>query len=201
MEAVEIKAVERLGKGKGAARKERAKGLVPAVVYSGGAEPVHFAFAPDSFQKALVLGAGRNSVFKLDLSGLGKDSTLAIVKEIQRPPTSDKYLHVDFLAVQERGKVVVTVPLEFDGVPVGVKMGGKLKRHLRTVELRCEVARIPRSVKVDISPLEGGQKLMLSSLEVPEGSELVYRVDQPIVSVSGGSATSSEEEASEEQPA
>ncbi len=192
METVQIKGLARTGAGKSAARSERRAGRIPAVVYRNGEKATEFAFEPEAFHKAITVGHGRNSLFELDLDGVAGAKTLAVIQEIQRHPTRSDVYHVDFLAVEPEGKVVVDVPIVLVGTPAGVKQGGKMRRHLRRAKVESIVTSIPAVLEVDIAPLVAGQKISLSTVVPPEGSTLVFRHDQPIVSVSGAAAEGAE---------
>lgn len=198
METLQIKAMRRLALGKGGARKERQAGLLPANVYSGGKEATTFAFEPTEFRHMGVRRSLHNALVQLDLSDVGGQSTLAMVKEVQRHPVRPELLHVDFLAVAPETEVTVKVPVVLEGTPVGVKMGGRLKRHMRITTLRCAAKDIPQFVPVDISGVKATEKLSLSSVTPPEGTTLVYRYDEAVVSVTG---VSTEDEEGEEETA
>jgi len=181
MDRLQIKAAPRSLHGKCRARQERRAGRIPAVVYSGGKEAIPFSFDAKDFDKKLA--QGRNTLFQLDLSALGQASTLALVKEIQRHPTRTGFLHVDFLAVEPTSQVTVDVPIELQGTPEGVRIGGKLRRHLRTASLRCQADGIPTVIDVDISPMMPGETKLLSRVTPPASTQLVFRHDLPVVSV------------------
>lgn len=181
MDRVQIKAVPRSVHGKGPARRERAAGRIPAVVYRGGKESVSFSFDAKDFDKVLALG--RNRLYQLDLSELNQASTLALLKEVQRHPTLPGFLHVDFLAVEPTSEVAVDVPIELQGTPEGVKLGGKLHRHLRKAKLLCRADGIPRTIDVDITSMMPGETKLLSRVTPPAGTRLAFRHDLPVVSV------------------
>ncbi len=195
MDTVQIKALPRLGKGKEAARKERQRGLVPAVVYGNGQASRSFAFDPTDLERTLDRGVGRNAIFEIDL---GDQRTLAVLRETQRHPIRPGLLHVDFFAVKADGMVDVKVPVRLVGTPEGVKLGGKLNRLLRVATLRCPVAAIPVDLAVDVSGLRTGQKTSLDDVTAPENTEIISRYNLPIASVS---AMAEEEEEGEEEEA
>ncbi|MDY0058508.1 MAG: 50S ribosomal protein L25 [Myxococcota bacterium] len=194
METVEIKAVSRPGIGKGPARQERMAGRVPAVVYQGGEKAQHFSLDEREFAKGLL--HGRNTLFELDLTDLDQGKQLALVKEVQRHPLRPAIVHVDFLAVSPESEVVVEVPIELEGTPEGVRLGGRLSRHERKAKVRCQAAAIPRAVIAKIDGLMPAETLLLSKVQPPEGTKLVFRHDLPVASVTTiAAATDRPEEA------
>lgn len=194
MDTVQIKAIPRLGRGKGAARKERQKGLVPAVLYGNGHSTQTFAFDPTTLERTIDRGPGRNALFEIDL---GESKSLAVLREMQRHPINPGLLHVDFYAVKADGEVDLQVPVLLDGTPAGVKLGGKLSRHLRVATLRCPVSALVAELRVDISGLGLGQKASLSDLTPPAGTRIISRHNLPVVSITSAAVMLEDEDEDE----
>lgn len=156
---------------KGAARKLRASGRVPGVLYGHKQEPVHLSVDPKQMTKVIKgSGAGRNTVFKLN--GLDRD-VLALMKDSQVHPFRRNLLHVDLIEVREGDRVTVEVPLEFSGRPAGVVLGGVLEVTLRRINIECSALAIPTSLDVNVEPMEIGAHFHIGDLELPEGLKAI----------------------------
>lgn len=157
MEAV-LEATEREGRGKNDARRLRASGRIPAVVYgtSDGAKPI--AVDPKGLSRILHTELGANTLISLKLPG-GKDARV-LVKEYQLDPVTHQLLHADFYKVAMDKTVRVTVNVVARGEPKGVKQqGGILDFVHRQVEVECLPADIPENIVVDVSELMVGQSI------------------------------------------
>lgn len=171
-------------RGKGAARKLRAKGSIPAVFYS-----------PDSASHAIALdrraldhvistsAAGMNTL--IDLRGGGElDGRLVLVRDVQRDPVRGTLLHADLYGVDVTKAIEVSVPVHLDGSPIGVVRDGGIMDHaLREVELSCLPDRIPQELRLDVAGLGLGDSLHVRDILLPEGVELESDPDLPVVSV------------------
>ncbi|MFQ5697440.1 MAG: 50S ribosomal protein L25 [Myxococcota bacterium] len=181
MERLALEVSAREGRGKGAARRLRATGQVPAILYGSGSDPVPLAVDAHLLDRVLLEGA--NSV--LDLQGSGtSQGTLALVKELQRDPVSRRVLHCDLYVIDVQKKVTVTVQVHCEGRAVGVELhGGVLDTLIREVEVSCLPLEIPDAFTLDVSGLEIGDALRASDLSLPEGVELLADPDLTIVHV------------------
>lgn len=169
MEQQVIEVEQRSTRGKGAARKLRATGMIPGVLYGHKEAPVAFSVNPLELRKRIrASGMGRNTIFKL--SGLERD-VLALLKETQVDPVRRDLLHIDLIEVREGDTVTVDVPLVFSGKSAGVVAGGDLQVVRRTVEVSTSPLTIPRSIPVDVTPLEMGDTLHSGDLTYPDGVE------------------------------
>lgn len=188
MAEVKLKAFKREGVGKGAARRSRAEGKVPGVVYGHGMEPVPIEVDRREFLTALNTDAGLNVLLDLDVDG---SATLALTKDLQRDPVRGTVLHADFITVNRTEKVEVEVPLHLVGEAVGAKEGGVLQHPLSTIALRVTVTDVPESIDADVSGLKVGDTLRVFDLDIPEKFEVVTDSETVVASVS---APISEEE-------
>ena len=118
---IEVEPRETLGKN--ASRRLRRAGLIPAVVYGGGREPVGVQVDPRPVEAALHSPMGLNTLIQLKLAGRDL-RRMVLVREIQRHPVTEQLLHVDFVRVEMDRKIEVSVPVELVGTPVGVKNEG-----------------------------------------------------------------------------
>lgn len=167
MEAI-LEAVKRTGKGKNEARRLRAAGHVPAVVY--GAQkagdpiaPVHVAISPKEMMRILHSASGVNTLITLNVDGGGTQKVL--VREFQLDPVQQHLLHADFYRVNLERKLAVKVPLVLHGEPRGVKtQGGVLEFLHKEVEVECLPTAIPEHIDLDVAELELGQAIYVRDL-------------------------------------
>jgi large subunit ribosomal protein L25 len=166
--------------GKGVARKLRAQGRVPGILYGAGVEstPIHVS-AQDLLH--LFHGAGGTSI----LVDLEVDGTthLALPREVQRDHIRGRYIHVDFLAVRRDRKVTMSVEVHETGEAAGVKAGGVIEHHLREVEIECMPTDVPEGIEADVSALEIGDMLRVGDIVAPEGVTILTDPDTPVISV------------------
>ena len=175
-----LKAEAREGHGKGAARKLRAAGMVPGVVYGHGMEPVPVAIDARELFHILHTDAGTNVLIDLQVK---KDHHLTLPREIQRDHIHGRFIHVDFLAVRRDEQITVDVPVELVGESHGVKEGGVVEHHLWEVKVACFPTDVPDHLEADISALRIGEGLKVADLPLPSGVELVTDPEASIMAV------------------
>ena len=177
-----VSAVPREGKfNKNAARRVRAKGKIPAVVY-GAAEPaVAVEVDPKQIQKILHSETGHNSIFDLDVSG---SSAKVMIVDWQYEPIKGKLIHIDFKRIALDKPIRVEVPIQLTGTAVGVKtQGGILDQTLREVELECLPTDIPSHIDVDVSELAFGMVLRVSDLPHSGSLKFITSEDTPVAHI------------------
>lgn len=167
--------------GKGAARRLRNSGQIPAVAYGKGLPATTLAVAPKDVVTVLKSERGQNTVLQVKVEG-GKE-LLAMIKHYTYHPVSRSLEHVDFVEVQLDQPVDVDVPLIAHGKAVGVTAGGLLRQVFRTVPVRCLPDRIPLKVETDVSHLELGYAIATKDLKLPEGVEVRLPAEQTLVAV------------------
>ncbi len=169
MQRLELEVSVRESKGRSSARKIRAQGSVPGILYGSGVEALPLTIDGRSLER--VLRTGFNTL--LDLKGPKQvKGKLALVKEIQRDPVSQRLLHCDVYAVDANKKLTVSVPFHFEGRPVGVEQqGGIFDTPSMEIEVTCMPFSIPDKISVDVSKLEIGDAIHLRDLTLPEGVE------------------------------
>lgn len=177
---LKLKAARRDGAGKGVARKLRAAGQVPAVLYGHGMDPLSIAIDSKELFHALHGSAGTNVL--VDLVVEGKEH-LALPREIQRDHVRGQYLHVDFLAVRRDEKVEVDVPIRVVGESAGVKAGGVLEHHLWDLHVACFPGDVPDGIDADISALQVGDSLKVGDLVLPKGVGILTPADESVLGV------------------
>ena len=168
METTTLQAEVRDSRGKGPARRLRARGKVPAVFYGPGVEPTPLTLSPKELEKALRSERGRNVVFKLAVGG---KEELAMVKDLNTDPVSQELLHVDLYRVFEDKVLEVEVPFHTHGRAQGVVQGGVLNVTRRTLPVRTTPANIPVSIDVDVTPLNLKDTISVEEVELPGGVE------------------------------
>jgi large subunit ribosomal protein L25 len=180
MSEYKLTAQRRAESGKGPARRARATGRVPAVLYGHGMDPVHLSVDAREFGHALRTGAGSNVLIELTV---GRATHLALPKEIQRHPVRGSFVHVDFLAVRRGETVQVRVPVHLVGEAPGVREGGIADQDLHQVTVEAEVTAVPTAIEADVSGLEIGDVLRVADLKAPEGATIIDDVEASVVSI------------------
>ena len=160
--------------GKGAARKIRAAGKIPAVIYGHGTDPVHVTLP--GHQVGLILRKA-NQVLDLDIAG---KSQLALVKDVQKDPVRQIIEHLDLIVVRKGEKVTIDVPVHVEGETVP---GTSAAQDANTISLEAEATNIPERVIVNVEGLEAGTQILAKDLVLPEGSTLIVDPDTLIINV------------------
>jgi len=196
-DASELKVEKRSAVGKGVARKLRKKGLIPAVFYGSRHQPVSLALDPEELVKALSTPKLRNTLIRLVSEDSEIDGRKVLVKDIQKDPLTNDFLHVDLLEVYSDILITTQVPIHLTGHPAGVELGGTLEQHLREVDIRCSPENIPSDLTIDVSRLGIGDSVKLGDLTFGQGVELL--LDESLSVASVVAPTVVEEPAAEEE--
>jgi len=175
-----LKAERRDGAGKGFARKVRAAGRVPAVVYGHGIDPLHVSVDAKDLFHVLHTDAGTNVLVDLRVDG---QNFLAMPREIQRDHIRGRFIHIDFLRIARDEKIHVEVPIHLVGESHGVKEGGVVEHHLWDLQLECFPQDVPTHVEADITRLGINESLKVGELRTPEKSTVLTSPDEVVVSV------------------
>lgn len=170
MSTVNLPVQQRIETGKGPARRLRALGQAPAILYGKKSEPISLSLDIREFTK-LLDESGSSTLFELSITGTdGNVSTrVALLKERQIWPVDDSLVHVDFQAVVMDEVLEVVVPLHFEGSPIGVDKGGIFQPAVRELRISCLPDRIPSVIHVDVSGLDLGHSLHIREMKLPEG--------------------------------
>jgi large subunit ribosomal protein L25 len=170
----ELKVEARTGTGKGPAYQARQKGLIPAVVYGGKAEPENVNI--DGHALFLKISAGHflTTLLTLDIAGR---KTRVIPRDVQIDPVTDFPVHVDFMRLGEGATIRLAIPVRFKGQETspGLKKGGVLNIVRHEIGLICPAETIPNTVDVDVSGLDINESIHIASLNLPEGVKPVIR--------------------------
>jgi len=161
--------------GKGAARKIRAAGKIPAVIYGHGTEPQHVTLP--GHEVGLILRKS-NQVLELDIQG---KTQLALVKDVQKDPVRQIIEHIDLIVVRKGEKVTIDVSIHLEGEAAP---GTLVNQDANTISLEAEATHIPESIVVNIEGAEDGLQIFAKDLELPKGSSLITDGDVLIVAVS-----------------
>ena len=181
-EEITIKARVREGRGKNDARRTRREGLVPITIYGGGAETVAAAAPLSALAAVLRSEAGRNTIFTLDVEGVGPSEVMFHERQID--PVRGRLVHADFQRLVKGQKIEVTVPLHLVGEPVGVREEeGVLEQIMRELEIRCEPREIPDAIDVDVSNLGVHDVLHVSDIPVGENIEILNEPEAVVATV------------------
>ncbi len=171
---------KREGTGKGVARKLRAAGRVPAVLYGAGVDSTALSVDAKDLYRVLHTGAGANVLVDLVVDGA---EHLIIPRDVQRDHIAGRFVHVGFLVVRRDEKIHLDVPIRVVGESVGVKVGGVLEHHLWEVQVECLPGDVPEAIEVDVSALEIGMSLRVSDLVAPQGATILTNPDESVVAV------------------
>ncbi len=162
--------------GKGVARKIRAKGKIPAVIYGHGTEPQHVTLP--GHETALILRKS-NQILELDIQGTIQ---LALVKDVQKDPVRQIIEHIDLIVIRKGEKVIVDIPVHIEGEPVP---GTAVNQDSNTVSLEVEATHIPENIVISIEGLKEGAQILAKDLTLPTGATLVTDPETLIVGITG----------------
>ncbi len=196
MRTVEVIGYKRANLGKAEAKRLRAESYVPCVLY-GGKEQVHF-YSPMILFRDLAY-TPEAAFVKLNIEG---DEYSAIMQDIQFHPVNEILLHVDFLELAEDKFIKMEIPVKFTGTAPGLIQGGKLVTKLRKVKIKALPKDMPETILLDVSNLELGKSIKVSSIETKD-FEILNNPRVTIASVEvpralKGGAVDEEEEENEE---
>jgi len=172
---VKLVATTRTDFGKGAARRTRRAGRIPAVLYGHGSAPLHVSLPGHETFLALKQA---NALFAIEIDG---ETTLAITKDVQREPVKNVIEHVDLLIVIKGEKVNVEIPI----IVVGESYPGTI--HIlehQTLSLEAEATNLPKHVEVSIEGLVDGDSVIASAIPLPAGASLVTDGDAVVLTIS-----------------
>ncbi len=180
---VKLKAETRTDVGRSAARKLKARGVIPAVVYGGKNKPQPLQVSARDINAMLSHASGENILVELEIEG-EKSNRMALVQEIQHSPLGGTVLHVDFHAVSMDEKIHAEVPVEGTGVANGVKnFGGLLEQNLRSLAVECLPRDLPDRITVDVSNLNIGDSIHVRDIQLPSGVVAKVQLDLTAFSV------------------
>jgi large subunit ribosomal protein L25 len=196
---IDLKVEARSGRGKGPARRARAAGQVPAVLYGSSVEgSVPLLVGVKEIKQALHTEAGANVLVNLLID---KQKHLTMFREIQRDPVRGDFVHVDFVAVDRDQTVHADIPIHIVGESHGVKEGGVVEHHLWDLKIEAFPTDVPPSIEADITALGIGENLHVSDLLLPKGVTVLSAPEEIVVSVVEPQVIQLPEEAAAEEAA
>jgi large subunit ribosomal protein L25 len=180
MAVISLNGTKRERLGKGGARKSRAAGFIPGVVYGHGEDPIPIEIPTRDFLLAVRHHKGGNAIVNLALAG---GEVTALIRDVQYDPLDHKILHLDFHHISLDEAVEVKVTIHLTGVPTGVKDGGGILEHIvREVEVRCLPTVIPAALDVDVAHLNVGDSVHVRDIKV-ENITILSDLDATIATV------------------
>jgi large subunit ribosomal protein L25 len=182
MDQVTLRAEARTASGSRPAKRLRRRGLVPAVVYGRGIEPISVTVSARELYGALRTEAGANALINVDVDG--GESVLTVAREIQRHPVRGDITHLDLIKVSLDEAIQAEVGVEYIGEPIGVREEGGIVEAIEvSVLIEALPTEIPSSIQLDISDMSVGDTMTLGDLPELEGVTYVDDPDRPLVSV------------------
>lgn len=197
-----LNAEPRQGAGKGATRRLRREGKIPAVLYGAGKDVASIVLDANTVKKQLEYEAFFSHILDVKVNG---ESTQVVLKDLQRDPATDHVIHMDLLRVSSTQEITMNVPLHFlnEEASPGKKAGGVVSQLVMDVEVSCLPKDLPEYIEVDMGALDIGDSLHLSEVKMPAGVTLIALAhdadhDQPVVSIHHAQKFDEEEELGEE---
>jgi large subunit ribosomal protein L25 len=162
-EQVTLSAAARSDTGKGAARRLRREGLIPAVVYGHGEESTHLSLNADEVEHLLGRISAGTTVIGLEVGN--KKARNVLIREVQRHPFRPIILHIDFFQIREDEKIRVAIPVHLEGMAEGVEAGGILQQIRHEIQVECLPGDIPEGFHIDVTALVVGDSLHIGDLD------------------------------------
>jgi large subunit ribosomal protein L25 len=180
-----LKVALRTETGKGAMRRLRREGRIPAVVYGRGEETRPVSLDARDFETLVKHHSLDTTLIELSIEGEGKKGSTVrtLVADVQNHPYKPMILHVDFQQIHAGERVTVQVPIRLEGTAAGVKAGGVLQHILHDIEAECAVENIPEFFEIEVRHLEIGDSVHVSDLQVPENVDLLIDPERTICTV------------------
>jgi len=193
----ELHADVRSEQGKGAVRRLRRSGRIPAIMYGAGKEPTPIDLAENVIRRQLSNEAFFSHVLTVKVDGREER---AVIKSLQRHPATERILHLDLLRVSETQRITMLVPIHFENEEdsPGRRAGGSISHHATEVEITCLPKDLPEFLAVDTLHMNIGDSIHLSQIPLPDGVEIPALAhgpehDQPVVSIQMSRVTEIEE--------
>lgn len=187
MAMITLKGEVREGRGKGAARQARFRGLVPGVMYGRGEESLPFSINLKELVTVMSGHSGSNVIIDFKVSGQESQDRKALLRDVQRDPVTGGIIHVDLQHIDMTQEISVDVPVHVSGLAIGVKdYGGILEFIIRSVPVRCLPTDIPDSINVDVTKLMVHDSVHVRDIEL-RNARVTLDPDQVIVTISSPS--------------
>ena len=178
-----LNAEKREDKGKGAARRMRAEGRVPAVMYGKDEEAMSLSVSAREAEQLFQAISVENTIVDVKIKGT-RSPVATLVREVQVHPYRPQLVHIDFYRIRKDVAVEVDIPVHLEGVPEGVKsQGGVLEQIVHELPVKCLPEEMPEEFRIDVSGLEIGDAVHVSDVPVPEGVEVMIDRERTICTV------------------
>ena len=197
-EIPDLNATVRTGTGKGAARQARRDGLVPGIVYGGGADPVAINIPYNVLYKNLKAGRFLATLYNLKVEG--HDDVRVICRNVQRDVVKDLPTHLDLMRLKRTSKIALFIPVEIVGEEEcpGIRKGGVLTMVRPEVELVVTAGDIPEKVVVSVAGMEIGDTATISMVDLPSGAKPTIDRDFVIANIQAPSGLASQADEDED---
>ncbi len=192
-DTVTFNAESRARVGKGAARAERRNGRVPAVIYGANKDPEAISIDPAQLRAARMQPGFFATLFEVEVEG---NSQQVLCRDLQLHPVTDRPMHADFLRVTERTQINVEIPVSFENEEEcpGLRHGGVLNVVRHVVEVICRAGSIPNEIMIDLTGLEIGDSVHISSVSLPNGVKPTIDRDFTIATIAAPTVAPVEDE-------
>ncbi len=195
MKEIPLTASPRAETGKGAARRARMAGYIPAVVYGPETEPMSISVGAKDLRIAMKQ-ASASTIFALQVNG---KQNKVIVREMQRDPVTSHVLHLDFHAISMAKPIHISIPIKLEGVPRGVRSeGGIMQTTMRELEVYGLPGNIPDEVTVDVADLGIGDSIHVSDIQLPD-IEILSELKRTVVVISAPTVIKAAADEAEEE--
>lgn len=184
MEKIVFFAEEREGIGKGFARKLRAAGYIPAILYGPDIEPLPIKLEKKDVERIIRLLSSHNVMAEMKLKINDKEEKFSVIlKDIQTDPIKDEIIHLDFYKLSGDRTIVMEVPIIIKGKSIGESKGGILEQELREVKIEGLPNKIPEAIEIDVSQLDFDHAILVKDIKLPEGLKIVEDKEKVVVTV------------------
>jgi len=196
-DTVTFNAESRARVGKGAARADRRNGRVPAVIYGANKDPEAISIDPAQLRAARMQPGFFATLFEVEVEG---NSQQVLCRDLQLHPVTDRPMHADFLRVTERTQINVEIPVSFENEEEspGLRQGGVLNVVRHVVEVICRAGSIPNEISIDLTGLEIGDSVHISSVSLPDGVKPTIDRDFTIATIAAPTVAPVEDEEGDE---
>ena len=203
METVTLNARTRSESGKGASRRLRERGVVPAIFYGYAVDPTMLQIDSSELTRILKKDTGGSIFVKLEIEpDEGKKvEKLAIIKDLQIDTFKKRLLHADFYEIGMDRSLTIDLPIILQGQPAGIDAGGELQQLKREVKISGLPSALPEAIEIDISHLGIGDSLRVSELTFQDDIEVLDAEDTVIANVAATRVSALSEEITEEETA
>ena len=201
MKQQDLKVTVRESSGKGVARQLRMAEKVPAVFYGSETESISLEVATKTLRDILKVPGGKSNFFNLVFEGGKVENKLAIIKDLQIDPVSDKLIHADFFELSMNKKMTAIVPVSLTGKAKGVELGGTLQPIRRELEVSCLPKDLPEVIEIDVTDLDVGDSIHVDDVKLPTGVEVPHDVNFTVAVLLAKKGAALAEEAAEDEAA